>query len=132
MQERENLVARNLDAVQETTQTKLQLFEQLETLENHRQHLLEASGLSPDTDGMARLCRRLPAGEQLEDLWQQNLEQLKLCRETNLINGGILELGRIQAEQALAILRGQVGETRLYSAAGDTTRTLGHRELGKA
>ncbi len=130
--EREHLLARNPDAIQETTRTKLALFDQLEKLETRRHQFLANAGYGTDNNGMVRLLKHMPNGARLGARWNKVLDDLARCREANQVNGGILELGRRQAEQALAILRGQVSQTRVYGAGGDTSLSLGHRELGKA
>jgi len=129
--ERENLIARNSEAIQESTKNKLALFDRLEQLEARRHDLILAAGFSED-GGMDRLLAQTANSARVKLRWNQVLDDLAACRDVNQINGGILELGRRQAEQALAILRGQVAQPRLYGAGGDTSVALGNRELGKA
>lgn len=130
--ERENLLARKVHAVEESTQTKLALFDALEKLEIQRRQLFEDGGFDPENVDMSRLLRGRNNTTVLVRTWNRALDTLTRCREANQVNGGILELGRRQAEQALAILRGQVAQPRLYGSGGETSMSLDHRELGKA
>jgi flagella synthesis protein FlgN len=134
LQEREHLASRNLDDMQETTKTKMALFQQLESVEKQRHELLLASGYDAGNKaGMEGLLGMLGAkGAVLRTRWKEVLDTLATCRETNQINGGILELGKRQTEQALAVLRGQAGQSGLYDEGGTTESGLGQRDLGKA
>lgn len=130
--ERTALAARNMDQVEQVTQRKIDLTRELEQLEQQRATLVTDLGYSNDLDGMAHCMGSQPNRQQLELLWRQVLDNLQACRDGNLTNGGILELGRKQVEQALTILRGQQNATRLYDPEGGSRPTFGNRELGKA
>lgn len=130
--ERDNLLARDPDAIQESAREKLALFEALEQLERQRQTLLAAAGYGPDGDAMDHMLQWQPNGSRCRARWATAVDKLAQCRDANQVNGGILELGRRQAEQALAVLRGQTAQPRLYGAGGGTSLSLGHRDLGKA
>ncbi len=129
--ERNALVRRDMDRVQDSTAEKLRLSQQLEELEHRRERLVAELGFATDAEGLRACYNSLPQAEHCQRLWQQILTDMEACRSGNLTNGGILEASRQHVEQALCILRGQSGTPGLYSQAGDTAADLGRRELGK-
>jgi flagella synthesis protein FlgN len=130
--ERTALTHRDLQALEKTTQDKIQHTRQLELLDQQRQKLVSELGFTADADGLRRCFDSLPRAEALKQLWQQVLNNIQTCQTDNLTNGGILESGRQHTEQALRILRGQsAAAPSLYNPHGDTSADLGQRELGK-
>ena len=116
------------------TQQKLDFSEQLELEELKRCSSLRALGYSEDNEGMQRYFRSLTdiQRKRLENIWENIMANLTICKDTNLANGIILETSRNNAEQALAILRGQFLRDETYSQKGLTSAELGNRNLGKA
>ena len=129
--ERMALTQRDLQALETTTQDKIQHTRQLQQLDQQRQKLVSELGFATDTDGLLRCFDSLPQADTLKQLWQQILTNLEACQTSNLTNGGILESGRQHIEQGLRILRGQSATPSLYDPHGDTSADLGRRELGK-
>lgn len=129
--ERSALSKRDLDVLEKTTAAKIQHTETLQKLGKQREQLVTALGFESGAAGLQRCLRSLPATEQLQQLWQQILDNLRACQDGNLTNGGILELGRQHVEQALRILRGQSGAPSLYDPHGGTSADLGQRKLGE-
>ncbi len=130
--EQTGLASRDMTQIEQTTQRKNALTRELEQLESQRVQLVLSLGYKNDSAGMAACLKKQPNTKLLTQLWQEILDNLKACRDHNLTNGGILALGRQQAEQALSILRGLHGDTKLYSQAGNTPPAYGNRKLGKA
>ena len=126
------LASRNLEQIEQTTQRKLDLTREMEKLENQRVTLVTSLGHKNDSAGMMACIQQQPNAGLLARLWQDILDNLAACRDCNLTNGGILALGRRQAEQALSILCGQHSSPGLYSQEGDTSPGYGNRHLGKA
>lgn len=126
------LTQRDMDALQSTTQEKLQHTQRLEELEQQREALVTGLGFANDQDGMRRCLRSFSDHKALLDLWQQLLANIDRARNGNLANGGILESNRHYAEQTLRMLRGQSATPALYDPSGDTASELGQRELGEA
>ncbi len=130
--ERSALVDRDLDTLADITADKLHHTGTLEALERQRVQLVQELGFDNDAAGIRRCLRSLPRAGRLQALWQQLLANIRACRNGNLTNGGILELGRQHVEQALSVLRGQGGCPALYGQDGDAAPRLGQRDLGKA
>lgn len=130
--ERTGLASRDMAQIEQTTLRKNELSKELEQLETQRVALLTSLGYKNDSSAMTDCISQQPNARLLTRLWQEILTNLSACRDHNLTNGGILELGRRQAEQALSILRGQHNSTRLYSPEGEAAPGFGNRKLGKA
>ena len=129
--ERTALAARDMPALEQTTEKKLQYTGQLEQLENQREQLVAGLGFDSGAKGLRHCLKSLPQAKHLMQLWQQVLTNMEACRNGNLTNGAILEAGRRHVDQALLILRGQSGAPSLYNPNGDNPANLGQRELGK-
>jgi flagellar biosynthesis/type III secretory pathway chaperone len=130
-EERSALTGRDLAALEKTTREKVQHTQSLEQLEQQREKLVAELGFATDSSGQRRCFDSLPQADNLNSLWQRVLANVEACQTGNLTNGGILELGRQQVEQALGILRGQSNRPALYDPHGETATDLGRRELGK-
>ncbi len=129
--ERTALARRDMSTLEQTIQEKVQYTEELEQLEQQREQLVMALGFSNDADSWRHCLKSLPQADTLMQIWQQILLNIEACRDGNLTNGGILEVGRRHVEQALLILRGQSATPSLYNTNGDSTANLGQRNLGK-
>jgi flagella synthesis protein FlgN len=129
--ERSALTQRDLQALEKTTQDKIQHTQLLEQLDQQRQKLVAELGFATDADGLQHCLNSLSRADTLKHLWQQILANIEACQTSNLTNGGILESGRQHIEHALRILRGESATPSLYDPHGDTPANLGQRELGK-
>ncbi|MEE9343543.1 MAG: flagellar protein FlgN [Gammaproteobacteria bacterium] len=126
------LARRDINALEAITRIKLELTERIEQLELDRNNLLKSLGYTENPDGMNELLTTLDDASGLKAAWQQVLENIRICRDKNLTNGAVLELGRRQAEYALSILRQQHEPHETYGAEGQKATAFGNRELGKA
>lgn len=130
--ERVALTQRDMHALAQNTQEKINNIQLLEELEQERERLLAELGFSGGPADMGTYLENLPGNtHRLQKLWQQVLANTEACRTGNLTNGGILEASRQHVEQALGILRGQAGSPALYDPKGETAPHLGQRDLGK-
>lgn len=130
--ERAALAGRDANALARSTEAKLAQIQRLESLEGQREHLLAALGFAGEPADLGSWLGNLPGTQRrLHGLWQRILANTEACRTANLTNGGILEANRQHVEQALSILRGQVGSTSVYASNGETASSLGQRDLGK-
>ena len=55
---------------------------------------------------------------QLESLWKQLKQALKLCQQQNTINNRIIEASRVSMQQAIDIIRGGNSSPNTYRASG--------------
>ena len=129
--ERSALAQRDMDALEQTTQKKIEQTQLLERLETQREKIISELGYESGSHGLRQCFKNLPRCENLNRLWQQIMANIESCQTGNLTNGGILESSRQHVEHALCILRGQSGTPSLYDTNGSTSASLGQRELGK-
>lgn len=130
--ERTALTGRNSDALEQISRDKSRHTQTLEELETRRKQLV--SGLDCDTDagGMKRCVEKFGDGSRIASLWDRVMHNIRECRDNNIANGAVLEIGRQHVEQALSILRGNMAAgPAVYDAQGEAASTLGQRELGK-
>jgi len=129
--ERSALARRDMDALEQTNQQKIEQTQLLKRLERQREKIVSELGFETGSRGLRQCFKSLPQHENLNRLWQQIMANIESCQTGNLTNGGILESNRQHVEHALCILRGQSGSPSLYDTNGGTSADLGQRELGK-
>lgn len=132
--ETQALVARDVDAIERLIEDKQNLLQEFETLEAQMQHLLREAGFAgaerPDVEGCLNWCDDRGA---LMRGWRLVLDRIRHAQQQNRINGATLESARRHAQQAVALLRGQVPEVDVYNPAGATAANVaGSRTLAKA
>ncbi|HHJ12828.1 MAG TPA: flagellar protein FlgN [Gammaproteobacteria bacterium] len=130
--ERNALLGRDTQALQNITREKLDCTRRLDMLEEQRDQAVRALGFRNTIEDIPRCLASLPGARRLGALWRQLIENMEACRAANLANGAILEANRQQAEMALGILRGETATPAVYAADGDARAQFGQRELGKA
>ena len=131
--ERDALSKSDGDALEAIAKQKSQVAEQLETsTERRNKHVFEETGQEV-TNLQDYIDTSVSADNQpaLKLLWEQLLEQLKQCREQNLLNGSVLDSSQRSIKQAIALLQGQGQAGELYGRAGkklssDSTHSLTH------
>ena len=129
--ERKALAERDTDALEKISQDKSNHTRVLEELETRRRQLVCDLDCGTDADGMQRCLEKFGEGTRLASLWNRVIRNIAECRDNNIANGAVLEIGRQHVEQALAILRGNTAEPAVYDAQGGAASALGQRELGK-
>lgn len=128
--EKTALAGRDPGALETAVEAKQRCAEELQELDRQRVELLKSAGFSPDRAGVESCIQWCDADDSLSPRWQRLLALLEQCRDLNLANGNLLELNRHHAERALAILRGQQPDAKLYGPAGETTTGSLSRTLG--
>ncbi len=127
--EREALVADDLDGFLQLTEGKKERIAALEAFDRQRLAALRQAGLGEDEAGMEAL---LAGDPRADTLWRELLHVLQSCQRLNEINGRIIQARKRQVEQALSILRGQLGSEKLaYDRQGRITGTDPGLPLGK-
>ncbi len=129
--ERTALTERDVAVLEATTNDKVNYYQKLEALASQRTQLVSELGFKTDRAGIEQCFQSLPETEQLVANWQRLAGNIDECRNSNLVNGSVLEAGRQQVEQALGILRGQGGIPGVYTPNGMASGNLGHRKLGE-
>lgn len=124
--EEDFLARREVDALNALVAEKDKQLAELDGLAAERASLLQRSGYSPDRDGFLALLKADQSG-RLRELWNSVETLLKRCRYQNQVNGKVLEIGRIQARQLLALLLGRDSEasSELYDQNGNASTSYG-------
>ena len=78
--ERSALTQRDLQALEKTTQDKIQHTRQLEQLDQQRQKLVSELGFAEDADSLRRCLDSLPRADALKHLWQQILTNIIIAK----------------------------------------------------
>ncbi|HKJ09228.1 MAG TPA: flagellar protein FlgN [Gammaproteobacteria bacterium] len=131
--EREALATGDVARIQSEATAKAEHVERLETLERQRTELVRQAGYEPSDPSQMEACLHAcdPPGTLVET-WLSVLERMRRCQAENLINGGIIELSRRNAERALHVLRGEAPDPDVYQSSGNMASANGRRPLGKA
>jgi flagellar biosynthesis/type III secretory pathway chaperone len=129
--ERKALAERNTDALEKISQDKSNHTQTLEQLETRRKQLVSALDCGTDANGMQRCINKFGDQSRLASLWKRVIRNIGECRDSNIANGAVLEIGRQHVEQALTILRGESAGPMVYDAQGVSGPVLGQREFGK-
>lgn len=120
-QESEALVARDIASLKKITSNKLEQI-----------HLLESTGQQRDAMLASIKGEPLTDNKQLSPHWRELLSLATKCQEKNRINGGIIEVGFRQSQQALDILQGTSSKPELYDNSGQTTKSKNSGSIAQA
>ena len=118
-------------SLEQSTVEKQAGIEQLATLDRKRISLVESLGYGTGHADIENCLRKLDRDGRLSDQWKQLLTTAGKCRENNLRNHHLVEIGSRHTRQLLCILRGEDTDNRIYSAKGNTDEQHNSRTLGR-
>ena len=131
--ERTALKERNTANIESALEQKTELLKQLEQKATARSQLLSNSGFDGNEQGMEQYLNSLNnSAEPLKQQWLVLKEKLETCKESNQINGAIVQRSKTQVETLLNILRGQSGQQNIYSDTGKSNSIAAGHSLAKA
>jgi flagellar biosynthesis/type III secretory pathway chaperone len=113
----------NPDALQDITQEKLKLTEQIENSEQQRIHLLTELNLDPNEPAQWLQTR------SLKILWQQIKTVAEASQKQNQINGIVINSNRHKIQTQLDILNASPAVDLVYSATGMSVKQRGLNTL---
>ncbi|WP_193222222.1 flagella synthesis protein FlgN [Alkalilimnicola sp. S0819] len=118
------------DALPALIQRKLELLQQLESLEQDRRRLLghEAAANEGAMQAFIAGCAR---GDALEAQWQALLGQLRQLQAVNEASGALINRGLHQTEASLSVLTGR-DRQNTYESGGQRPGYGPGRELSRA
>lgn len=119
--ESEALAARNTSTLEKITNNKLEQIHLLESTGKQREAMIASIKGDPLTNN-----------HQLSELWRELIALAEKCQSKNRINGGVIEAGYRQSQQALDILRGSSSKPELYDNSGQTTKTAKSGSIAQA
>lgn len=134
--EQEQLVLqqRDLEALQQNTQTKQQLLMLIEANIRERNSLLVQAGCSPSESGFDAFLAQMPETTRHQALpdWQRLQTLLTDVRSASQRNEQILVRSKQNVDQLLALLQGQQTSNVLYDPGGSKGNYAAQRRIGKA
>ena len=117
--EHEALSSQNLEKLNEFAEAKQLLIENLEDLDGERKKILADAGMELGKTGVEDYLSRFSSGKnELVRIWEAISKLSRECEKQNNVNGVIIESQRRRTETALDILKGNSGESELYSKKG--------------
>ena len=110
---------------------KVELLQQVEGLDQERQHLLQVAALENTPAGMQALLEE--TGDAVATAqWARLLERLRHCQMLNETNGSVIRQQINRGQHLLAALRGDPNNERPDYQADGARSLAGGRELGRA
>jgi flagellar biosynthesis/type III secretory pathway chaperone len=116
--ERVALTGKSPEAVMEKAAEKTQLFGMIEALEAERNQLCAAAQISLPKARRGQSLAVSGVSDSVVDRWRTLLELIAACRQSNDVNGYIINARRGQLNQLFQIVRG--GAPITYSPQGKT------------
>lgn len=133
--EQEQLALRdkNIDSMEKIAADKEAISAEVEQLEQQRQQLCEQFKIAPDHGGLTQFLHGIPAlvARRVQERWQAISEIGAACLEQNQVNGIVVAHQQRHTQDALAILRGAVTSSELYSAKGARSMHGSQHSLGR-
>lgn len=121
----------NTDQLSAFLDYQTELLQQLETLAERKNQLLENAGFSNDQQGLEQAITN-SGDKHLRPLWHQLKSKLQQCQTRNRSNAAILRQSQNHLHAALDLLRGDGNGPSAYGAQGQTHSSAGNRSLGRA
>lgn len=128
----EALSARDLKQLESLLGEKQPLLAQLAQHAAQRARLLQGLGLSVDREGLQRLAKASPDGEQLLAVSDCLGERFEECKRRNERNGRLIRANQQAVGGMLSALRGTHDAPSLYDSRGMASRSHGYRPLSEA
>lgn len=129
-QEQSQLVAVDVEALQQTTARKNVLVGRMTALAIQRHRALAAAGFPASEAGMLAWLGQTPApATALKAAWQQLLAQAQQAREINRTNGMLITTHLMRTQAALNVLHQQPQRSGVYGPNGQPDFRTGGRTL---
>lgn len=124
LSEQDSLKRRDIEAINQTLQTKLDLLDKLAGLDEIRKKLLSQNDTENKRDAFVALLQTHTP--QLIPTWQKVEENVQRCRHQHQINTRLLEIGNRQVRKMLSALLGNRfgSSVNLYDKKGATAANL--------
>lgn len=126
--EREQLAARDIDALNALLMEKAQLLADIERNDDSRRKMLASFGHSADNQALREYCNEAGFGALHEELQHK----LKNCAELTDINGAIVHRSRLSNRHVLDIMQGKSAHASVYTSHGGTNKQTESRAIAKA
>lgn len=134
-EEKETLIKREFDLLQELSNKKQELSLQLEENAKLRMNLLGYNTSNVPNQVLNEFLKDCPDSEvsRIHELNNKLLDQLALCRELNAVNGQVITANISIRQQIIDALSGKLpGDDHVYTATGVVKNTSGATHYEKA
>jgi flagella synthesis protein FlgN len=131
-QERDTLRAGEIDRLADIAPRKRELLLHIAHLGEHRNRLLEHTGMSGDRRGMETWLKINEADGNTTSEWRALLELTQSAHQLNQENGLYIDAGMRANQQQLQALMSAGAATSTYGPGGRSTSPLGSRTLASA
>ena len=130
-EERAALENKDTTSLKSASVKKQMCINKLEALEAKRIEVFSTCGFGSDPDDMEALAAWCDDDSLLVRSWEQLIDIVKACHESNSTNGAIIHVRREQIRSALSLLRNGTEQETTYGPRGQDTRYLGARSIAE-
>ena len=133
-EERTAMEARDTATMQVILPQKSRLLEQLQRHAKTRADILVGQGLTPDESGLKHYLQQTLDESQADAIqaWETLKAKLEECKQENAINAKIIHRSKHHLDQLIDIIKGQQGQSLLYSEKGVTRSSENQQPIAKA
>jgi flagellar biosynthesis protein FlgN len=110
--EHEALVAKNVETLEETAETRRTRIGALVRIEDERRSLCRMLGHSPDASGLQRMMAWCDPQGSLRSQWNERGERAKRCRLLNDRNGALVTARLKRVEGLVDLLTGKASQSQ--------------------
>lgn len=124
LDEKQALVKRDFSALEQFASQKETISEQLSQAATKRVELMGSGGTTEDSNAMQLFLKTCTPQEiaQINPLKTQLADQIKICRDQNLVNGQVIVSNMNTRKEIIGALQGKdLRNTGTYTAKGEIT-----------
>lgn len=114
--EQEGLIAGDIAVLPDITTSKSSLIERLNTLSSQQLLLISSLGFKADKSGIAEWVKQSPT--DIQNLWGSILDLALAVKESNQINGTLINTRLQYTQQTLSSLMAAANQANLYGPDG--------------
>ena len=130
--EQELLKLGNATALADIISAKIDLVEQLNSLEANRRQALSITGDENTRDAMREWLTNHPNNQAAAVNWENLLNLAREAKQLHELNASLIGMHLMQTTEALAILRRQPAQHTLYGSNGQSAQFSGSRIVDSA
>lgn len=116
--EHEFILDSNIELLDSTGAARQECVSVLMHIDDERQALCRAVGMSSDRIGLKKLLGWCDPSHTLQARWQESTRKIRHCRSLNDRNGALVNNRLKRVEGLLGILNGQANASQVYTSKG--------------
>jgi len=129
--EKLSLKIRDNTQIQQLSEQKAQLVQQIESRSKSKARLISSSGMGI-RPGEVEISLNTLNDDELMTLWKESRRKLVDCKEQNTVNGSIISRSLQRTNRLMMIVRGQNKAQNLYGNQGKEQNYGGSKRIGSA